>query len=56
VGFFFASKRKKRPNWALFWKLRFYEEMVVHSFSAQKSFKAIFRSKIGTPQGKRFRV
>ena len=38
VGFFFASKRKKRPNWALFWKLRFYEGMVAHSFSAQKSF------------------
>jgi hypothetical protein len=35
VGFFFASKRKKRPGWALFWKFRFYEEILGRFFSAE---------------------
>jgi len=49
VGFFYALIRKKRPNWALFWKFRFCEGILRRFLSAKKSFLGILSSKIGTP-------
>jgi hypothetical protein len=51
AGFFFAPKRKKRPNWGVSCRLHNYEGILKTLSALKNHSEAIFNPKIGTPRG-----